>query len=213
MWLKTDLNRVKISGLLLSTGLFMASPSFASDPFCSNSNQSSLCSASLKEARQKLTEQFFTAYLVTDAPVKLLQDTQTLWQHRLQQCKTIQCFQQQFDTRLDELNLFISLNQTLTQHFLKYENGSVARPAVHLKIHQLSKDRIKIEGLAYRSPKNRPETQVVPFLAYTTPDQKAEIINNENDCKYQFSYEKAILKVLSQQTNCERFNGIYRLYD
>lgn len=218
MRLKTDLNIVRISGLVLGLGCLGTQTTFAQDPICtSNSynfiNKQQICSEQLKSSREKLFEQYFTAYLVTDAPLRLLEDTQKLWLFRLEQCQKLSCFQQQIDSRLDDLNLFISLNQSLTQHYLKYENGKIARPAVHLKVHQLSKDRIKIEGTAYRSPKNRLETQVIPFLAYTTPEQKNEITNNENDCKYTFNYEKAILKVNSQQPSCERFVGVYRLYD
>lgn len=217
MRLKTDLNIVKISGLLLGLSCLGTQTTFAKDPICGSSSHTLLnkpiCSEQLKNTREKLFEQYFTAYLVTDAPLRLLEDTQKLWQFRLEQCQKLSCFQQQLDSRLDDLNLFISLNQSLTQHYLKYEDGKIARPAVHLKVHQLSKDRIKIEGVAYRSPKNRLETQVIPFLAYTTPEQKTEITNNENDCKYSFHYEKAILSVNSQQASCERFVGIYRLYD
>ena len=217
MRLKTDLNIVKISGLLFGLGCLGTQVTFAQDPICTTGSHNfistPICSEQFKSARKKLFEQYFTAYLVTDAPLRLLEDTQKMWLFRLEQCQKMSCFQQQLDSRLDDLNLFISLNQSLTQHYLKYENGKIARPVVHLKIHQLSKDRIKIEGMAYRSPKNRIETQVVPFLAYTTPEQKNEIINNENDCKYTFNYEKAILKVNSQQASCERFVGVYRLYD
>ena len=87
------------------------------------------------------------------------------------------------------------------------------RSPVHLKIHQLTKDRIKIEGSAYRNPNNRVETQTIPFLAYTTPDAKTEITDNEHDCKYKFQYTKAVLLIKTQQKGCERFSGVYRLYD
>ncbi len=213
MWLKTDINMLKITGLLFGLGFFSTPASFANQELCTATSAQMRCSPQLEDFRLKLSEQYFTAYLITDAPLRLLQDTQQLWSYRLNQCQKIACFQQQFESRLDELNIFISLNQSLTQHYLKYENGKIARPAVHLKVHQLGKDKIKIEGTAYRSPKNRLETQTIPFLAYTTPNEKAEITNNENDCKYHFNYEKAILSVSSSQQGCERFNGVYRLYD
>lgn len=213
MRLKTDIKMLKITGLLFGLGYFLTQPAFANQNICTPTSTQMQCSTQLDDFRLKLSEQYFTAYLITDAPLRLLQDTQKLWSYRIDQCQKISCFQQQFESRLDELNLFISLNQSLTQHYLKYENGTIARPAVHLKVHQLGKDKIKIEGIAYRSPKNRIETQTVPFLAYTTPDEKADITNNENDCKYRFNYQKATLSVSSQQKGCERFNGIYRLYD
>ena len=59
----------------------------------------------------------------------------------------------------------------------------------------------------------RAEAQAIPFLAYTTPDQKSQITDNEHDCKYQFSYSKALLAVKTSQKGCGRFAGIYRLYD
>lgn len=217
MLLKTDINMMKIMGLLLGTGLF-ANSIHAESLDCSshhnnNAAMKKICSASLDEPREKLADQYFTAFLITDAPVRLLQDTQQLWSTRLQQCKTLDCFKQQFDQRLDDLNIYISLNQSLTQHYLKFEQGQMAKQPIHLKIHQLTKDRIKIEGVAYRNPNNRAETQTIPFLAYTTTETKSQITDNEHDCKYNFNYSKAILTVSTEQKGCERFSGIYRLYD
>ena len=117
------------------------------------------------------------------------------------------------DQLLDDLNIYISLNQSLTQHYLKFEQGQMAKQPIHLKIHQLTKDRIKIEGVAYRTPNYRAETQTIPFLAYTTTETKSQITDNEHDCKYNFNYSKAILTVSTEQKGCERFSGIYRLYD
>ncbi|MCO8042457.1 hypothetical protein OC498_07830 [Acinetobacter bohemicus] len=218
MLLKTDLNMMKIIGLCFGTAMLATTSGHAELPDCvkqSNNNAAikKMCSSDLDEPREKLANQYLTAFLITDAPLYLLKDTHQLWAKRIQQCKTLDCFKQQFELRLDDLNIYISLNQSLTQHYLKFENGYMAKQPVHLKIHQLSKDRIKIEGIAYRSPNNRPETQTVPFLAYSTPDTKTQIFDNEHDCKYQFRYDKAILKVSSPQKGCERFNGIYRLYD
>jgi len=50
-------------------------------------------------------------------------------------------------------------------------------------------------------------------LAYTTTEKKDEIIDNEHDCKYQFNFNKAILSVKTKQKGCERFVGVYRVYD
>lgn len=217
MLLKTDINMLKIIGLMLGLGMISAGSS-ANPLDCNNDSKKTaamnkVCSVALSEAREKLADQYLTAFLITDAPVRLLQDTQQLWANRLQQCKTLDCFKQQFEWRLDDLNIYISLNQSLTQHYIKFEQGQMAKQPVHIKIHQLTKDRIKIEGQAYRNPNNRAETQTVPFLAYTTPAAKEQIMDNENDCRYEFNYSKAILAVNTQQKGCERFTGIYRLYD
>jgi len=215
MLLKTDIKIIKKLGFILSLSCLATSATFAQTVDCTNHSSAwqRFCSEPLIEQRKKLENLYLTATLVTDAPVRVIQDTQQIWLNRLQQCKSLDCYKQLFDMRADDLNIFVSLNQSLTQHYLKYENGQLAKPFVHLKIHQLSKDRIKIEGLSYRNANNRPETQTIPFLAYTTPVEKAEIIDNEHDCKYQFNYGKAILSVKSIQKGCERFSGIYRLYD
>lgn len=171
----------------------------------------SICQSALRELRNEMNERFLTTYLVTDAPTKLVLDTQSLWFNRLMECKSKECRSQQLNARIDDLNFYMSMNQTLTQHYLKYEQGKLQ--PVHIKVHQLGKDRIKIEGLVYRNPNNRPENQVIPLLAYTTPDKKDSIVDNEHDCKYQLNFQKALLVVSTQQKGCERFNGIYRLYD
>ncbi|MEW4939346.1 hypothetical protein ABKJ23_15660, partial [Acinetobacter baumannii] len=59
----------------------------------------------------------------------------------------------------------------------------------------------------------RKETQTVSLMAYSSPEQKSEILDNEHNCKYKFDFQKALLIVKTQQKGCERFTGIYRLYD
>lgn len=172
-----------------------------------------ICANHVKELRKELNSKSLTAYLVTDAPLQLLNDTQALWLSQIKQCKTNQCIKQQFSVRFDDLNFYTSLNQSLTQHFLKFENGIIATQPVHLQIHQLGKDKIKIEGIAYRNPNNKTDRQTFSFLAYTSPDKKNEITDNEHDCHYQFDFQKSLLVVKTQQKGCERFSGIYRLYD
>ena len=51
------------------------------------------------------------------------------------------------------------------------------------------------------------------LLAYSTPEKKNQIIDNEKKCQYQFDFQKALLVIKSDQKGCERFTGIYRLYD
>lgn len=172
-----------------------------------------LCQKDLKELREEFNEVHQTALLITDAPTKLIEDTHQLWSKRAQLCKNNRCLQHQFNMRIEDLNFYTSMNQSLTQHYIKFEHGKIAPQPVHLKIHQLTKDRIKIEGIAYRDPNNRPETQGIPLLAYTTSDQKQQIIDNENDCKYQIRYDKSLVKISTTQKGCDRFTGIFRLYD
>lgn len=217
MLLKNVSNLIKNLVSIYFIGLCATSIAQAQPLICHSSDSaqrySKLCSEQLKELRTDFNEQLLTTYLVTDAPLRLIDDTQHIWSNRSQQCKSLQCFKQQFHLRMEDLNIYTSLNQTLTQHYLKYEQGKIAKSPVHLKVHQLSKDRMKIEALAYRNPNNRIETQTIPLLAYTTPEKKNEILDNEHDCKYQLEFQKAILIIKTTQKGCERFIGTYRLYD
>jgi uncharacterized protein len=174
MLLKTDIKLMKKFSILVCLSCLCTSFSYAQVIDCDDPTSSSLkkiCSDQFKDIRQKLDTQSMTAFLISDAPQRLLVDTHQLWLNRLQQCKSLACYQQQMDFRIDDLNFYTSLNQSLTQHYLKFEHGAIAKQPVHLQVHQLSKDKIKIEGIAYRSPNNRIETQTISFLAYTTPDQ------------------------------------------
>ncbi|WP_374666484.1 hypothetical protein [Acinetobacter sp.] len=215
MLLKSDINIIKTIAIGLSLSFCFSSTSFAEAIDCSAPGHSlqKVCSSAFDKQRDHLDNLYLTSLLVTDAPARIIKDTQLMWVQRLQQCRSMDCYKQQIDLRADDLNIFVSLNQSLTQHYLKFEDGGFAQQQVHIKVHQLSKDRIKIEGIAYRSPNNRMDRQSIAFLAYTTPDQKTEIMDNEHDCKYQFSYSKALLAVKTAQKGCERFAGIYRLYD
>ncbi|WP_151765840.1 A1S_1983 family putative colistin resistance protein [Acinetobacter colistiniresistens] len=208
-------NQLKKSGYIITLSCFCSTFAYAEAIDCTSNdlNANKICSKQYKEQRLKLNTKFLTAYLVTDAPLQLLHDTQSLWLNQVQQCKSKNCYQQQFDARLDDLNFYTSMNQTLTQHYLKYEHGKLAAQPVHLQIHQLDKDKLKIEGTAYRSPNNRLETQTQSLLAYSTPEQRNQIIDNEKKCQYQFDFQKALLIIKSEQKDCSRFTGIYRLYD
>lgn len=216
MLVNTEINLIKTLSTLFSIGCLCTTLAHAQKMDCTEPNTHSLkkiCADNFTESREKLVNHYTTAFLVSDAPVHLLEDTHTLWFNRLQQCKSLACYKQQFEVRMDDLNFYTSLNQSLTSHYLKFENGQIAKQSVHLQVHQLSKNNIKIEGIAYRSPNNKLETQTIPFLAYTTPDQKNKITDNEHDCKYQFNFSKAILSVKTVQKGCERFVGVYRVYD
>lgn len=178
-----------------------------------NATLKTLCSSSFKQQRQQLETQSLTAYLVTDAPLRLLQDTHQLWFRHIQQCKSLSCYQQQVNDRIDQLNLFTSLNQSLTQHYLKYEQGQISKDPIHIQIHQLTKDNIKIEGITYLNPNNKIDKQTRSLLAYSTIENKNQIIDNEKGCQYRFNYHKAYLAIHSKQKGCEAFIGLYRLYD
>ncbi|WP_217488398.1 A1S_1983 family putative colistin resistance protein [Acinetobacter lactucae] len=210
----TDMNQLKRLSFVVTLSCLCSSLVFAESIDCSNTGaELKICSKTLSESRKELNNKYLSAYLVTDAPLQLLQDTQKLWSKHTQQCKSNTCIQQQFDLRTDDLNFYASLKQTLTQHYLKFENGHLAAQPVHIQVHQLAKDKIKIEGIAYRNPNNRKETQTISLMAYSSPEQKSEILDNEHNCKYQFNFQKALLNVKTQQKGCERFSGIYRLYD
>lgn len=192
MLFNTVRNQLKKSGYILTLSCFCSTFAFAASIECSNHNieLGKLCSKKYDEQRAQLNTKFLTAYLVTDAPLQLLHDTQTLWLNQIRLCKTKSCFQQQFDARIDDLNFFTSMNQTLTQHYLKYEHGKIAKQPVHLKVHQLDKDKLKIEGLAYRNPNNRIETQTISLLSYSTPSEKNEIIDNEKNASINLTIKK-----------------------
>lgn len=215
MLFNTVRNQLKKTGYIITLSCFCSTFVYAKSIDCTNSKfqGKKICLQQHSDNVQKLNNKFLTAYLVTDAPLQLLHDTQKLWLNQIQQCKSKTCFQQQFDLRFDDLNFYTSMNQTLTQHYLKFENGRLSELPVHLQIHQLDKDKLKIEGIAYRNPNNRIETQTMSLLAYSTPEKKSQIIDNEKKCQYQFNFQKALLVIKSDQKGCERFTGIYRLYD
>ncbi|MEB3766307.1 A1S_1983 family putative colistin resistance protein [Acinetobacter sp. MD2] len=216
---KFALNRFKICQSLISLSLVLwATPSYAQKLVCPfKAKPRLLCNAETLKQKQQLNQLLFNTYLSTNAPPRLIIDTQILWQKRIQQCKNKRCIQQQFETRSDDLNSYSSLNQNLTQHFIQYKNGQTADPQVHLQIHQLDQNRIKIEGIAYRNPNNHRNKQSVAFLAYQNQDQKNQVTNNETACQYGFNFQKAILtiRLIKNQPHqsCDRFVGNYRLYD
>src|SRR5699024_1096559 len=130
MMLKTAINMLQIIDVMIVLGLIFAGisvhPLDCKHDSKKTAAMTKVCSVALSQAGEELGAQYFTAFLITDAPVRLLQDTQQLWANRLQQCKTLDCFKQQFEWRLDDLNIYISLNQSLTQHYIKFEQGQMA---------------------------------------------------------------------------------------
>ena len=190
----TDMNQLKRLSFVVTLSCLCSSLVLQSLSTAQLKSRAKICSKPLAKHESSSTINIFL-HTWSQMPLQLLQDTQTLWLRQTQQCKTNSCIQQQFDVRGDDLNFYASLKQTLTQHYLKFENGHIASQPVHLQIHQLAKDKIKIEGLAYRNPNNRKETQTVSLMAYSSPEQKSEILDNEHNCKYKFDFQKALLIV------------------
>ncbi|MDQ8953451.1 hypothetical protein RFH42_10815 [Acinetobacter rudis] len=219
MLIKTDYLSMKSILTLLSLSslaIFSSSISHAQAIPCENPHQQAwkkmLCGNELKKQRLLLNDKYLTAYLATDAPIQLLEKTQQLWLNRVQQCTTRRCFEQQIDLRSEELNFYTSMNQSMTQHFIKYNRGKIAIPEVHIMVHQLSTDRIKIEGNAYLNPNNKNQQQRM-LLAYSSPDPKKPVLDNDRRCSYQMTFHKALLVVQSKQKECQHFTGHYRRYD
>ncbi len=217
MLLKTDIKLMKKFSILVCLSCLCTSFSYAQVIDCDDPTSSSLkkiCSDQFKDIRQKLDTQSMTAFLISDAPQRLLVDTHQLWLNRLQQCKSLACYQQQMDFRIDDLNFYTSLNQSLTQHYLKFEHGAIAKQPVHLQVHQLSKDKIKIEGIAYRSPNNRiANPNHFIFGLYHTRSKAKHYAIMKTTATTSFNFQKAILSVKSESKACNRFVGVYRVYD
>ncbi|WP_227539715.1 hypothetical protein [Acinetobacter sp. MB5] len=200
--------------------LLVCSPSYANTPLCQHQphkSHPSYCKTQYKAEVQQINKLYLTSSLITNAPLRLLQDTQNMWRTRLSECKNKSCISQQFDLRSEDLNAYSSLNQSLTQHFIKYHHGQIAQPHTYLQIHQLDQNKIKIEGWVYRNPNASLDKLSFAFLSYLNNAKKTKVTNNETTCQYQFNYQKTLLQVTSTNhvthKNCNRFTGTYRLYD
>lgn len=211
--MKSILTLFSLSTLTLLSSQVCLAQAIICDPANTQSLHKMLCSNDFKQQRLSLNEKFLTAYLVTDAPTELLDVSQQLWQKRTLQCQSKQCIKQQFELRSEELNFYTSMNQSLTQHFIKYNQGEMATPNVHVMVHQLSKERLKIEGYAYLNPNNKANLQQSTLLAYTTPNNKNAVVDNDRRCSYKMTFSKAMLVIQSSQKECQRFSGYYRRYD
>lgn len=170
-----------------------------------------ICKSHFKDERVTFMTLLSNVSLMTNAPLTVLNVTQNMWQDRIYTCKNKACIQQELSLRTDELNELASLNQSLTKHFIKYNQGAIAKPHTLIQIHQLDKNRIKIEGISYKNLNQH--TNHHTFLAYSPSSQSIDILNNEDSCKYHFQVEKAILNITSEQKQCQQFVGVYRLYD
>ena len=220
MSLNFNLYSNKAFGCMVILSVFVCIQSSAEQPLCHSKLHQSrqlYCHTQYQSQVNQINQLYLNSNLVTNAPLQLLHDTQNMWQARLAQCKNKNCLEQQFDLRSEDLNAYSSLNQSLTQHFIKYHHGQIAQPQTYLQIHQLEQDKIKIEGWVYRNPNTSLDKLNFAFLAYLNNADKSKVTNNETACQYQFNYQKAVLVVTStnhvNKKNCQRFTGIYRLYD
>ena len=220
MSLNFNLYRYKAFGCMVLLNVLACSQSYAYQFLCETQAQHArphYCKKQYNAEVAQLNQLYFSSNLVTNAPLRLLQDTQKMWRTRLNECKNKTCFSQQFDIRGEDLNAYSSLNQSLTQHFIQYRHGKIAQPHTYLQIHQLDQNKIKIEGWVYRNPNANAEKLTFAFLAYINNADKTQVTNNETTCQYKFDYQKALLHVSSTnhvaQKNCQRFAGVYRLYD
>lgn len=195
-------NVKKIGSILLIYGL---STQAYADHLCSTKR---LCDAINLEKQQILTLSKQTQF-VSNAPLSILDITQTLWQKRMFSCKTKPCLLEQLAQHTQELNEFATLNQTLTQHFIQNQHGKIATRHAYLQIHQLEQNKLKIDGYAYTHQYQMKQH----FLAYSQSTDLNNITNNEDGCRYNIKLSKALLNIQSEQKKCQLFAGNYRRYD
>ncbi|WP_456236997.1 A1S_1983 family putative colistin resistance protein [Acinetobacter baretiae] len=181
---------------------------------CTQAYASRSCSApklceAFKPQKEQLMALFQQTNFVSNAPRSILHITHSLWDKRIHLCKTPSCFTAQFNQRTHELNEFSTLNQTLTQHFIKYQDGKISTQQVYLQIHQLEQNKLKIDGYAYHLPQLTQQH----FLAYSQNSNLTRIINNEDGCAYNIKLYKGLLSLHSDQKTCRIFAGNYRRYD
>ena len=167
----------------------------------------------LKEHNEEIKAQYLQAQLMSNAPLKLLLLSQQQWENFVNKCKTKACISQQFEQRVDELVYLTSMNQSLTQHFVRYVNGKVDPQFTSLQIQQLDRNRIKIEATQFRNPNNSDTARYAHLRSYTTADALQEISDLDSRCQYKIERKFSILKLESDEENCKRFTGIYKLYD
>ncbi|SDC04831.1 A1S_1983 family putative colistin resistance protein [Acinetobacter boissieri] len=175
----------------------------ANDRLCTQN----LCQEQNELDKKKLVTLTEQTNFVSNAPRSILDMTHHLWQKRMQLCKTKQCLAQQITQRTQELNEFATLNQALTQHFIKYQHGKVAKQQVYLQLHQLEQNKLKIDGYGYSNQQQQ------HFLAYSQNTDLAQITNNEDGCTYAMTLSKGLLNIQSGEKKCRLFAGNYRRYD
>ena len=167
----------------------------------------------LKEHNEEIKAQYLQAQLMSNAPLKLLLLSQQQWESFVNKCKTKACIAQQYEQRIDELVYLTSMNQSLTQHFVRYVDGKVDPQSTSLQIQQLDRNRIKIEATQFRNPNNSDTARYAHLRSYTTADALQEISDLDSRCQYKIERKFSILKLESNEEICKRFAGTYKLYD
>lgn len=167
----------------------------------------------LKEHNEEIKAQYLQAQLMSNAPLKLLLLSQQQWESFVNKCKTKACIAQQYEQRIDELVYLTSMNQSLTQHFVRYVDGKVDPQSTSLQIQQLDRNRIKIEATQFRNPNNSDAARYAHLRSYTTADALQEISDLDSRCQYKIERKFSILKLESNEEICKRFAGTYKLYD
>lgn len=167
----------------------------------------------LKQLNIKVKETFLNAQLMSNAPLYLLKNSQQGWSDYIKQCKNIQCLEKQFKKRIEDLTFLTTMNQSLTQNYIRYKDSAMDQPMTQLQLHQLDKNRIKIEAVQYRNPNNSESNQIVYLRSYTSPDRLNHIADLENKCTYQVERNAHNLYFNSKEGKCQRFTGLYKLYD
>lgn len=185
----------------------------APEKICDTHTRALFCKDNYKTQRDQVSNLLDTTQQTTNAPLHLINETQNLWLHRIYKCKADKCIQNELSSRIDELNTYSSLNQSLTQHFFKYTQGKVATPNTYLQIHQLDQKRIKVEGLSYTHKHHEKGQHFLIAYSNNTTKESIQLKNTDDQCIYELKQSKALLTLKSDQPTCQHFSGVYRLYD
>lgn len=191
---------------------------FAGMPDCekklSGAFDQKVCShQELKDLNQQIREKYLNAQLMSNAPLKLLETSNRAWEKYVKSCKSVQCIHREFEQRIDDLTFFTTINQSLTQHYIRYKSAAIDSQMTHIQLQQLDKNRIKIEGIQYRSPNNSEATRIAYLRSYSSPDHLTDITDLENKCIYSLIRTDHTLEFQSEDPKCQRFVGLYKLYD
>ncbi|TXJ08306.1 MAG: hypothetical protein E6Q25_05915 [Acinetobacter sp.] len=212
-------SRVFLHRLILIFCLILGQQnSFAEMVDCTQNNRDffhkTVCqNTELHQMSRGIQEKYLNTQLMSNAPLLLLQVAQQGWENYVRQCTSKHCIKTQFEQRMDELTFLTSMNQSLTQHYMRFKNAKIDRQTTHLQLQQLDKNRIKIEGLQYRNPNHQDRNRIAYLRAYTSPQDINEITDLESKCIYQLKRSALTVQLQSKNKHCQRFDGIYRLYD
>lgn len=202
--------------LVLFSGI--SSSIYAVLPDCAHKNltgfEAKICkNEKLKTLNSDVKDKYLSAQLMSNASLKLLQRSQHDWYKFTQKCKNTACIQEQFEQRLDDLTFIMNMNQSLTQHFIRYHPKTSNEQLATLQLQQLDKNKIKIEGNQYRHPHNSRDKRIAYLRSYTSSDLKTDITDLETKCTYKLKRIGYLLRFTSNDKNCQRFVGLYKLYD